>query len=284
VQVLETIPELRVHLEGRRRAGATVGFVPTMGYLHAGHLSLMQRSVADQDVTAVSIFVNPLQFAPTEDLASYPRDLERDLRLCDEAGVDVVFAPSVEEMYPEPMLTTVSVARLGAAMEGASRPDHFAGVSTVVAKLFGIVGACHAYFGEKDWQQLAIVTRMARDLAQPVVVVGCPIVREPDGLALSSRNVYLTEPQRAAAPVLHRALSAGLDAIGRGVRDRVEVESIMAGIVVREPLAQLDYVAAVGAHSLEPMEVLEGEVRLLAAARFGSPRLLDNVGTNVPPE
>src|SRR5581483_7373625 len=179
-----------------------------MGYLHEGHRSLMAQSVGERDVTLVTIFVNPLQFGANEDLASYPRDLDRDLVMCDAAGVDVVLHPSVEEMYPygTPTLTTVTVAGVSAAMEGASRPTHFAGVATVVAKLFNIAGPCRAYFGEKDWQQLAVIRRMAADLSFPVEVVGCPTVREPDGLAMSSRNVYLTPEERAAAPVLHWAL------------------------------------------------------------------------------
>ncbi len=283
VDVITTIAGLRALADAHRREGRTVGFVPTMGYLHEGHLSLVRASVADCDVTVVSIFVNPLQFAPSEDLASYPRDLDRDLALCAEAGADVVFTPSVEEMYPEPMDTAVVVSGLSATMEGASRPDHFAGVATVVAKLFSIVGPCRAYFGEKDWQQLAVVTRMARDLALPVEVVGCPIVREPDGLAMSSRNVYLTPAERAAASVLSRALRAGAESVGRGERSPDGVRRTMGAIIAAEPLAEIDYVEVVDAATLDRLAEIAGEVRLLVAARFGRPRLLDNLGVSISP-
>ena len=280
VQVLTTIRETRSRLDGERSAGATVGLVPTMGYLHAGHASLMARSVAERDVTLVTIFVNPLQFGANEDLATYPRDLDSDLAMCADAGVDVVLHPSVEEMYPfgTPTLTTVTVDDVSASMEGASRPTHFAGVATVVAKLFNIAGACHAYFGEKDWQQLAVIRRMAADLSFPVEVVGCPTVREPDGLAMSSRNAYLTERERAAAPVVHWALVAGAAAIAAGERDPARVRALMADLIAAEPLATLDYAEVVDAATLQPVDPLEGELRLLAATRFGRARLIDNEG------
>ncbi|NIR36000.1 MAG: pantoate--beta-alanine ligase, partial [Actinobacteria bacterium] len=213
METVTTIDEIRAALERDRAAGRSVGFVPTMGYLHAGHLSLVEASVAGNDVTVVSIFVNPLQFAEGEDLDAYPRDLAADSAECRAAGVDYVFAPSVEEMYPTPVDTTVTVASVAAPLEGAHRPTHFAGVATVVAKLFSIVGPCRAYFGAKDWQQVAVVTTMAADLSMPVEVVACPIVREPDGLAMSSRNVYLTPEERAQAPVLRRALDTGLEVL-----------------------------------------------------------------------
>ncbi|WP_208027595.1 pantoate--beta-alanine ligase [Rhabdothermincola sediminis] len=282
MEVHETIASIRQSLLEQHQAGRSVGFVPTMGYLHDGHLSLMARSRAECDVTVVSIFVNPLQFAPNEDLSTYPRDLDRDLASCRTIGVDAVFAPDVNEMYPEQMLTSVSVAELGSTMEGAARPAHFTGVATVVTKLFNIVGPCRAYFGEKDYQQLAIVRKMARDLDQPVTVVGCPIVREPDGLAMSSRNVYLDEDERAAAPVLHRALQAGAATILAGERSAPAVRHLMAGIVEAEPLAQLDYAEVVDAATLRPVDPLAGPVRLLVAARFGRTRLLDNLGVEVP--
>ncbi len=282
MQVHHTIASFRAALDEVRHGGAEVGLVPTMGYLHDGHLSLMRRSADDGAVTAVTIFVNPLQFGPNEDLASYPRDLDRDLELCRGVGADHVFAPDLEEMYRRPMLTTVSVAELGESMEGSARPTHFDGVTTVVAKLFGIAGPCRAYFGEKDFQQLAIVRRMVDDLAFPVAVVGCPIVREPDGLAMSSRNVYLSQAERAAAPVLYRALRTAAAAIEDGERDRGAVTTLMSSVVESEPLAHLDYAEAVDAESLESRPVLEGDVRLLVAARFGTPRLLDNLGVHVP--
>jgi pantoate--beta-alanine ligase len=284
MRVIETIAGFRAVLDEARAAGRTVGLVPTMGYLHDGHVSLVEASVRDGNETAVTIFVNPLQFAADEDLSSYPRDLDRDLALCEAAGASVVLAPPVEEMYPRPSLTTVSVAELGDDMEGASRPTHFAGVATVVTKLFDITGPCRAYFGEKDFQQLAIVTRMAADLNQPVEVVGCPIVREPDGVAMSSRNVDLSEDERAAAPVLHRALQAGAAAIGEGETDPVAVRTLMAEVVADEPLAELDYAEVVDPDTMQAPAVLEAgaAVRLLIAAQLGKPRLLDNLGVVVP--
>ena len=280
--ILETVAEVRRALDAHRAAGRSVGFVPTMGYLHAGHQSLMHASVAANDVTITSIFVNPLQFAAGEDLETYPRDLARDTELCAEAGVALIFAPSVEEMYPRPMATVVEVPPVAAPLEGASRPEHFAGVATVVAKLFSIVGECRAYFGEKDWQQVAVVTRMAADLSIPVEVVPCPTMREPDGLAMSSRNVYLTPEERAEAPVLRRALDAGLAAIADGETDPAVVEAVMADVVATSTLGTLDYVAAVQADTLVVDGPLHDAVRLLLAVQFGKARLIDNDGGMVP--
>jgi len=282
VKIVTTAADLRVELDATRRDGGTVGLVPTMGFLHDGHVSLMDRSVADNDLTATTIFVNPLQFAPTEDLGAYPSDLDGDTARCDAAGVGVLFTPTVEEMYPEPVHTTVSVSGITETMEGASRPTHFAGVATVVAKLFAMAGPCRAYFGEKDFQQLAVVRKMALDLSFPVEVVGCPIVREPDQVAMSSRNVYLTPDERAAAPVLHRALSAGVQAVLDGERDAAMVRDLMARIIAAEPLAALGYAAVVDARTLEVVDPLAGELRLLTAAKFGRARLLDNLGVTGP--
>jgi pantoate--beta-alanine ligase len=281
VKTIETIAELRATLDGERSAGRDVGFVPTMGYLHDGHASLIRAARRRHDVVVMSIFVNPLQFGANEDLSAYPRDLDRDRLIAGEAGADLAFVPSVDEMYPEPVMTTVSVAGVSESLEGASRPTHFAGVATVVAKLFAIVGPCAAYFGEKDFQQLAVVARLARDLSLPVTVVGCPTRREPDGLAMSSRNVYLTAAEREAAPVLHRALTAGAAAVLAGERDPAVVRRLVAEIVEAEPLAQLDYAAVVDAGSLSVPDRLSGNVRLLAAVRFGRARLIDNVGVTV---
>lgn len=277
-----TIAELRAVLGAARADGRSVGFVPTMGYLHDGHVSLMRAARASTDLVVTSVFVNPLQFAAHEDLDDYPRDLERDAALAEEAGVDVLFVPSVEEMYPRPVLTTVSVAEVSAGMEGVARPTHFAGVATVVAKLFSIVGPCRAFFGEKDFQQLAVVRRMAADLSMPVDVVGCPTVREHDGLAMSSRNVYLDADQRAAAPVLHRALRAGSAAVLAGERDPGAVRSLMTDVIATEPLGELDYAAVVAADDLSVPDSLAGDLRLLVAVRFRSVRLIDNVGVTVP--
>ncbi len=238
----------------------------------------MDAARRENDVVVASVFVNPLQFAANEDLAGYPRDLERDSAMADEAGVDLLFTPAVEEMYPRPVCTAVSLPDLAARWEGASRPTHFDGMATVVAKLFNIVGPCRAYFGEKDYQQLQIIRRMVEDLSFRVEVVGCPIVRESDGLAMSSRNTYLDEAHREAAPVLRAALDRGLELLRAGERDSATVMAAMADVVGREPLAELDYAAAVDAATLEVPERLGGEVRLLIAARVGRPRLLDNDG------
>jgi len=283
VQVVTTIAEVRAATDRARATGRSVGFVPTMGYLHEGHVSLMAAARRTDDLVVASVFVNPLQFGAGEDLAAYPRDLDRDVTLAEGAGVDLVFAPPVEEMYPRPLLTTVAVAEITDRFEGASRPTHFAGVATVVAKLFAIVGPCRAYFGEKDWQQVCVVRRMAADLSLPVDVVACPTDREPDGLARSSRNVYLSVEERAAAPVLHRALRQGAARVEAGERDPAAVEAVMAAMVAAEPLVDLDYVAAVEADTLASPERLAGEIRLLVAARVGRPRLLDNVGLTVVP-
>ena len=286
MQVFDSINPFRTDLDAGRAGGASVGFVPTMGYLHAGHITLVQRAAAECDIVVVSIFVNPLQFAANEDLASYPRDLDRDLELVAGAGATHVFAPSVSEMYPTEVLTTVRVAELSDPMEGAARPTHFAGVATVVAKLFSVVGPCRAYFGEKDFQQLAVVRRMAADLSMPVEVVGCPTVREPDGLAMSSRNVYLDGDQRLAALVIHRALQAGAAAIVAGERSGTQVRNLMAGIIGAEPTAVLDYVEVADPDTLASVDDLAAgqELRLLAAAQVGRPRLLDNIGVTVPSE
>ncbi|MEO6628973.1 MAG: pantoate--beta-alanine ligase [Aquihabitans sp.] len=277
VEVHETVAGFRAALEEVRRSGRTVGFVPTMGYLHDGHVSLMREAAVQNDVAVASIFVNPLQFAASEDLSTYPRDLARDLELSGEAGVRHVLHPDVREMYPEPVLTTVSVATITRLFEGAARPEHFAGVATVVAKLFSIAGPCRAYFGEKDYQQLAVVRRMAADLSMPVEVVGCPIVRDSDGLALSSRNVYLSDAQRAAAPALHEALEAVVTAAAAGERNADALRSILVERVSDESEAVLDYAEVVDALTLEPASVIGGEQRVLLAAHFGSTRLLDNV-------
>jgi pantoate--beta-alanine ligase len=281
VEVFDTVAGFRKDLAAARHAGRTVGLVPTMGALHAGHRSLIARAAAECDHVAVTIFVNPLQFGDPDDVEHYPRTLEADLAACAAAGVDAVLAPPVAEMYPgwpAPVATTVSVAGVSEGWEGESRPGHFDGVATVVAKLFSIAGECRAYFGEKDFQQLAVVRRMAADLSLPVEVVGCPTVREPDGLALSSRNVRLSAAERAAAPVLSRALSAGRAAMAAGERSPSAVVARMAEVVAAEPLAHLEYAAAVDAADLAVPETLDRAepLRLLIAARVGPVRLIDN--------
>lgn len=280
--LIPTIDEVRSTLDAARAAGQRIGFVPTMGFLHAGHGSLIEAAREDNDLVIVSIFVNPLQFAAGEDLSDYPRDLDHDRALAGEAGADLIFTPDVDEMYPlGPVLTSVTIESLAGHWEGATRPTHFAGVATVVAKLFSIVGSCSAYFGEKDFQQLAIIRRMVSDLSMPIDVIGCPIVREADGLAMSSRNAYLDAAQRSAAPVLRRALDRGLDLIVDGERSAAVLHREMAAVVAAEPLATLDYAAAVDAATLEESENLAGEVRLIIAAQIGRPRLLDNAGATL---
>lgn len=277
MEVLDRITGLRDRLDAERRQGRSIGFVPTMGYLHAGHASLIERAAASDDVVVATVFVNPLQFGAGEDLDAYPRDPEGDAALAEAAGCDLLVMPRVEEMYPGPVLTSVAVAELASTMEGASRPAHFAGVCTVVAKLFNLVGPDRAYFGEKDYQQLAIIRRMAADLSFPVEVVGCPTVREPDGLARSSRNVYLSPEERAAAPVLHRALCEGVAAVLSGESDAARVRATVEDVIRSEPLGELDYVEVADPATLAPLEKCGQGDRIFGAVRFGRARLIDNV-------
>ncbi len=268
MRVLDRIELVRKELDGTRARGLTVGLVPTMGALHDGHRSLMRRAAAECDVTLVTVFVNPLQFGPREDFARYPRDLDRDMALAAEDGADLVFAPPVEEMYPEWPAVRVEVSGgLADRLEGGARPAHFSGVATVVAKLFAIAGPCRAYFGEKDYQQLMVVRRVVADLSFPVQVVACPTVREPDGLACSSRNARLSPEERRAAIVLHRALSTAATVAAAGECNPEYVRRIMVNIVAKEPLATLDYAEV-------------SPDRLLIAARIGGVRLIDNVGVS----
>lgn len=281
IRTVTTAAELRAVLDAERGDGRTVGFVPTMGALHDGHASLVRAAAAETGVVVLSIFVNPLQFAPTEDLAAYPRDAEGDIRIAEEAGAAVAFVPTETEMYPlgrDAVLTTVAVPDLAGRMEGASRPTHFAGVCTVVAKLFHLVGPCRAYFGEKDFQQLAVVRRMALDLSFPVEVVGCPTVREPHGLARSSRNRYLTDHERERAAVLHRSLQAGAAAVADGETSPERVCAVMRVLLDAEPVVRsVDYAACVDPTTLQVPASVTGPVRLLVAARVGKARLIDNL-------
>jgi pantoate--beta-alanine ligase len=275
--VLRTIAEFRAELDQRRAAGASAGFVPTMGALHDGHRALIARAAAGNDVVAVSIFVNPLQFGAGEDLDRYPRDLDADLKVCAEEGAHLVFAPAQAEMWPVPPAVRVSAGPFGELLEGAARPGHMDGVATVVAKLLNAAGPCRAYFGRKDAQQLALVTRMVADLAFPVEIVPCDTVREPDGLALSSRNAYLEPEERAAAPALYAALRAGLDAFRAGATDPDAIEAAAAGRLAAEPRFIPDYVRLADPERFErPAAAVPGHV-LAAAARLGSTRLIDNV-------
>ncbi|AWI57790.1 pantoate--beta-alanine ligase [Sinorhizobium fredii] len=277
MKTIATIAELRAALAESRRAGKTIGLVPTMGYLHVGHMELVRHARGENDLVVASIFVNPLQFGPNEDLAKYPRDLARDEAMLTEGGVDFLFAPGVADMYPHPMETMVDLPKLGSELEGSVRPGHFAGVATVVTKLFNIVQPDRAYFGEKDFQQLQIIRRMVEDLAQPVTVVGVPTVREADGLACSSRNVYLTANERRAAAIVPKALDEAERLIASGVTDAAAVERGVTEFLSSEPLARPEVVALRDPQTLEPVsEIGEKPVLLLLFVRFGTTKLLDN--------
>jgi pantoate--beta-alanine ligase len=271
--IASTFEELRT---ARSLLPEPVGFVPTMGYLHEGHLSLVRRAAKECASVAASIFVNPTQFGPNEDLAKYPRDLKRDLSLLEQAGSDLVWTPSAEIMYPSGFQTWVTVEGLTQPLEGAVRPGHFRGVTTVVAKLFNAVQPQKAYFGQKDAQQAAVLRRMTRDLDFPVEVIICPTVREPDGLAMSSRNSYLSPEERQAATVLFRALSAARASHRRGERNAEALCRIVRETVALEPLAQLQYVSCADFDSLQEVEEITGKTLLSMAAFVGKTRLIDN--------
>jgi pantoate--beta-alanine ligase len=275
MQVAATLAEMR-----QRRAAmrGSVGLVPTMGYLHEGHLSLARRARADNDHVVASIFVNPTQFGPTEDYQRYPRDPDRDLRLLEAEGTDVVFMPSAEEMYPAGYDTWVEVGpSLTERLEGAARPGHLRGVTTVVAKLFEIVRPQRAYFGQKDAQQLAVVRRMAADLNMDVEVVGLPTVREPDGLAMSSRNAYLSPAEREAAVVLWRSLCRARELFEGGERSAEAIRQAVRRVLAEEPLAEIEYVSVADAATLRELEAIAGPALVSLAVRFGRTRLIDNV-------
>jgi pantoate--beta-alanine ligase len=274
MQVVETVSEVR---DIRKSLAGTWGLVPTMGFLHEGHLALVQRARRENDHVGVSIFVNPTQFGPTEDLGAYPRDLPKDLRLLEELGVDLVWTPPVEEVYPADFQTYVTVENVTKPLEGAARPAHFRGVATVVAKLFNVFQPDRAYFGQKDAQQVVVIKQMVRDLNFPLDIVVCPIVREHDGLARSSRNVYLTPEQRAAAPVLYRALTTARQAWDKGQRDGERLRAIMLEVLCAEPLAQVDYVSAADPRTLAELGEATDGVLLSMAVRVGRARLIDNL-------
>lgn len=276
MQVLSSIDAMRTALAEAGAKQVSVGFVPTMGYLHAGHMELISRARADNGIVVASIFVNPLQFGPAEDLARYPRDLERDMTMLNEAGVEFLFAPGVEDMYPQPMKTVVDVPDLGCELEGAVRPGHFAGVATVVCKLFNIVQPQAAYFGEKDYQQVVIVRRMVDDLALPVRVISVPTVRDKDGLALSSRNVYLSETERRAAAVIPNALNEAERLVTQGLADPRVLEEKLVGFIAREPLAKVEVVAVRDASTLQQVAKIEDPVVVALFVRVGTTKLLDN--------
>ncbi|HHQ48613.1 MAG TPA: pantoate--beta-alanine ligase [Acidobacteria bacterium] len=284
MQTVRAISEARALRSTARRAGRRVAFVPTMGYLHEGHLALVRRAHELGDAVWVSIFVNPTQFGPNEDFERYPRDLERDAALLEAEGVEVLFAPTVEEMYPREPVVEIAFSGLDRVLCGASRPGHFAGVGLVVAKLFNIVEPDVAVFGQKDAQQALLIRRLAGDLSFPVKIEVAPTVREPDGLAMSSRNTYLSPAERAAAPVLYRALSAASEAIGRGERDPEAVEELLRRTIEAEPLADLEYAVCVDAENLRRPERIDRPVLLALAVRFGATRLIDNLPVEPPEE
>lgn len=277
MKIATTIAEVRAQVAAWKKEGLTVGLVPTMGYLHEGHASLVDTAVGQCDRVVASVFVNPTQFGPNEDLEDYPRDFDRDKALLEAHGCHLVFHPSVEEMYPAGAATYVEIlSDMPKQLCGKSRPIHFRGVCTVVAKLFNIVTPDKAFFGQKDAQQLAILRRMVRDLSYGIELVGCPIVREADGLAKSSRNTYLNPQERQAALVLSQAVQLGQELVAQGERNAVKVVAAMTAHIAAQPLARIDYVEAVDGVTMEPVETLQGTVLVAMAVYIGKTRLIDN--------
>ena len=279
MKIVETIKEVRKQVKEWKKQGLSVGLVPTMGYLHEGHQSLMEAAGKENDKVVVSIFVNPMQFGPTEDLAEYPRDLDHDAKVCEKAGVDLIFHPEPEEMYAPDFCSFVDMTGLTEGLCGKTRPIHFRGVCTVVNKLFNIVQPDRAYFGQKDGQQLAVVRRMVRDLNMDIEIIGCPIVREEDGLAKSSRNTYLSQEERKAALILSKTIRLG-EEMAKTEKDAQKVIEAMKKNIETEPLAKIDYVEAVDAVSMEPVKTLDGECMLAMAVYIGKTRLIDNTLLN----
>lgn len=274
--LVHTINEVREQVKAWKKEGLSVGLVPTMGYLHEGHRSLIEKAVSENDRVVVSVFVNPTQFGPNEDYDDYPRDIEKDYALCSDAGASLVFNPTPDEMYFPDRCTTVNVEGLSKGLCGAKRPVHFGGVCLVVSKLLNIVTPDRAYFGEKDAQQLAIIKRMVRDLSMDVQIVGCPIVREADGLAKSSRNTYLSADERQAALVLSRSLNKAKAAMEDGMRNASEIYKVISDEIASEPLAKADYIEIVDSETLQPVETVEKDVLVAIAVFVGKTRLIDN--------
>ena len=276
MQIVSTINEVRTQVKEWKKQGLSVGFVPTMGYLHEGHASLMKRAGKECDKVVASIFVNPMQFGANEDLDSYPRDLQADAKLCESIGVDLIFHPEVEEMYADGFCSYVDMNGLTKELCGKSRPIHFRGVCTVVSKLFNIVTPDKAFFGQKDAQQLAVIRRMVKDLNMDIEIVGCPIIREEDGLAKSSRNTYLDEKERKAALILSQTIRLGEQMVKDGVTDVTKLVTAMKENISKEPLAKIDYVEAVSMDTIEKVDNVEGTVLVAMAVYIGKTRLIDN--------
>lgn len=274
--IANTIAEVKEHVRVWKKEGKSIGLVPTMGYLHEGHASLMECARKENDIVIVSDFVNPIQFGPKEDLATYPRDFDADCKLCERIGVDLIFHPEPSEMYAPDFHSYVGVDTLSEGLCGKSRPIHFNGVCTVVSKLFHIAEADRAYFGQKDAQQLAIVRRMVRDLNFNIEIIGCPIIREADGLAKSSRNTYLSPDERAKAVVLNRALTKGREMVLAGEKDAAKVVKTVRDMIEAEPLARIDYVEIVDWNELQPVETIDGPILMAVAVFIGNVRLIDN--------
>lgn len=275
MKIVSTIEEVRAQVKEWKKEGQSIGFVPTMGYLHEGHMSLIDAA-GENDKIVVSIFVNPMQFGPTEDLASYPRDLEHDAKLCEEHGVDLIFHPTPEEMYGDQFCSYVDMDVLTKELCGLSRPVHFRGVCTVVTKLFNIVTPDRAYFGQKDAQQLAVIKRMVKDLNMPLTITGCPIIREADGLAKSSRNTYLSIEEREAALVLSRSIFLGKEMVEKGERDCKKILAAMTAEIEKEPLAKIDYVKIVDLDTMQQVEKIDRGILAAIAVYIGKTRLIDN--------
>lgn len=282
MRIVKTVEELRAIVKQAKREGKSVGFVPTMGYLHEGHLSLMRQCKKENQLNVASVFVNPTQFGPNEDLDAYPRDFDRDVQLMESVGMDIAFFPEVDEMYPEGASTFVDVeGTITKRLCGASREGHFKGVTTIVSKLFHIVAPDKAYFGQKDAQQVAVIEKMVRDLNFDVQIIPCPIVREEDGLALSSRNVYLSDQERQDALILSKTLFEARDRILKGEKDARKLKAYIYENISAVETTHIDYVEVVSAHTLEEIECIEGDILMAVAVWVGKPRLIDNVRLEV---
>lgn len=276
IHIVHTINEVRQQVKEWRQQGLTIGFVPTMGYLHEGHQSLIKKAVEQNDKVVVSVFVNPMQFAPTEDLESYPRDLQADAVLCEKTGADLIFNPEPDEMYTNGFCSFVDMNGPTAELCGKSRPIHFRGVCTVVSKLFNIVTPDRAYFGQKDAQQLAVIKRMVMDLNIPIEIIGCPIIREADGLAKSSRNTYLSEEERQAALILSKTVFMGQKLVESGLTDANELKELMKKNIESEPLARIDYVEVVDFNDISIRDTISDNTLIAMAVYIGKTRLIDN--------